>query len=67
MTAAVVEIVEQVRRWLADRELDEMDAWDTKLADDSQPGGRLEAVLRRVRKDVAAGRTRQLDEVLDNA
>ncbi len=69
MTAAVAEIVEQVRRldrneleellsWLADRELDEMDAWDTKLAEDSQPGGRLGAVLRRVRKDVAAGRTR---------
>ncbi len=58
MTTAVAEIVDQVRRldrsqleellrWLAERELDELDAWDTKLAEDSQPSGRLEAVLSR--------------------
>ncbi len=64
MTAAVVDIVEQVRRldrnelqellsWFADRELD---AWDAKLAEDSRPGGRLENVLNRVRIDIAKER-----------
>lgn len=73
--SAVAEIVEQVRRldrnefeellcWLADRELDELDAWDAKIADDSRPGGRLETVLNRVRKDIAEGNTKPLNEVL---
>ncbi len=77
MTTAVAEIADQVRRldrnqlqeffdWLVDRELEEMDAWDTKLAEDSQPGGRLETVLSRVRKDIAEGNTRPLDEILDH-
>ncbi len=78
MTAAVAAIVEQVRRldrneleellrWLADRELDQLDAWDTKIADDSLPGGRLETVLTRVRKDIAEGNTKRLNEVLDHS
>ncbi len=61
MTAAVAVIVEQVRRldrneleellcWLADREIEEVDAWDRKLAEDSRPGGRLEGVVNRVRR-----------------
>ena len=64
MRAAVAEIAEQIRRldhnelqelfsWLADAELDEVDAWDAKIAEDSRLGGRLEAVLSRVRKDIA--------------
>ncbi len=78
MTAAVAEIVEQVRRLdrneleellggLANRELEQLDDWDAQLAEDSRPGGRLEAVLSRVRKDIADGTTKPLDEVLDNA
>lgn len=69
MTTAVQRIVDEVRQlrkaeldelltWLADYQLSEMDAWDQEIAADSLPGGRLEGVLRRVRRDVAEGRTR---------
>ena len=78
MTTAVKRIVNEVRQlrraeldellaWLADYQLSEMDAWDQEIAADSRPGGRLEGVLRRVRLDVTEGRTRPLDEVLDNS
>ena len=78
MTTAVQKIVDEVRQlrkaeldellaWLADYQLSEMDAWDQEIAADSLPGGRLEGVLRRVRRDVAEGRTRPLDEVFDNS
>jgi hypothetical protein len=33
---------------------------------DSQPGGRLHDLIDRARADIAAGRTKPLDEVLDN-
>lgn len=32
---------------------------------DCLPGGRLQDVIDRARKDIAAGRTKPLDEVLD--
>jgi hypothetical protein len=78
MTAAVEKIVDQVRRlrggeldelrsWLAGYKDADADAWDLEMAEDSRPGGRLEEVLRRVRRDIAEGRTKPLDEVLDNA
>lgn len=78
MTAAVERIVEDVQRlerheldellaWLADYELAEMDEWDREIERDSRPGGRLQKLLDRVRQDVAEGRTRPLDEVLDNS
>lgn len=78
MTAKVKIIAEQVKAlqedereeflsWLADFEADHSDAWDREIARDSQPGGRLECVLERVRKDIAEGRTKPLDEVLDNS
>lgn len=78
MTTQVERIAEQVKAlpqdereeflsWLADFELEHSDAWDAEIARDSQPGGRLERVLKRVRKDIAAGRTKPLDEVLDNS
>ena len=38
------------------------DRWDKDIERDSQPGGRLDAVLSRVREDIAAGRTKPLDE-----
>ena len=78
MTAQVEKLAEQVKAlpdnereeflsWLADFELEHSDEWDAEIARDSQPGGRLEGILKRVRKDIAAGRTKPLDEVLDNS
>jgi len=78
MTTKVEEIAEQVKAlpdsereeflsWLADFEIQHNDDWDMEIARDSQPGGRLENVLGRVRKDIAEGRTKGLDEVLDNS
>jgi ferritin len=68
MTTKVKEIAEQVKAlrddereeflsWLADFEIEHSDDWDAEIARDSQPGGRLERVLGRVRKDIAEGRT----------
>lgn len=76
MTARVKKIAEQVMAlphdekeefmsWLADFEADYINDWDREIARDSQPGGRLEGVLERVRKDIAEGRTKPLDKVLD--
>ena len=69
MATKVDEIAEQVKAlpddereeflsWLVDFETGYRDDWDKELARDSQPGGRLE----RVRKDIAEGRTKPLDE-----
>ncbi len=78
MNTKVEKIVEQVKAlpedereeflsWLADFEIEHSDDWDKEITRDSQPGGRLERVLGRVRKDIAEGRTKPLDEVLDNS
>ncbi len=78
MTTAVQSIAEQVKvlpegefdeflSWLADYELAHPDEWDQQIDRDSQPGGRLDDVLKRVRRDIAAGRTKPLDEVIDNS
>jgi hypothetical protein len=78
MTAKVKKIAEQVMAlpqdereeflsWLVDFEMDHSDEWDKEITRDSQPGGRLEGVLVRVRKDIADGRTKPLDEVLDDS
>jgi len=77
MTAQVEKLAEHVNAlpedereeflsWLADFELEHTDEWDTEIARDSQPGDRLDRILKRVRKDIAAGRTRPLDDVLGN-
>lgn len=77
MTAAVKRITEQVKAlpkedmdeflsWLAQYELDREDAWDREIRRDAQPGGKLDALLSRVRQDIAQGRTKPLDEVLDD-
>ena len=58
---------EELLSWLADYELAHPDRWDKEIERDSQPGGRLDAVLNRVREDIAAGRTKLLDEVINNA
>ena len=73
MTATVEKIAEEVQglreqeldeflSWPADYELAHPDRWwDREIERDSQPGGRLDAVLQRVRSDIAAGRTELLD------
>ena len=78
MTASVKQIAEQVKAlpekeldeflsWLADYEAEHDDHWDREIARDSQPGGRLEPVLDRVREDITKKRTKPLNEVLDNS
>jgi hypothetical protein len=77
MTTKVQQIAEQVRAlpqqemdeflsWLADYEAGRADQWDEEIARDSQPAGRLQKVLDRVKRDIAEGRTKPLDEILDN-
>jgi hypothetical protein len=67
MTPKVEKIVEQVKAlpekeleeflsWLAEYELQHLDEWDREIARDSQPGGPLERMVERVRKDIAEGR-----------
>lgn len=78
MTATVEKIANEVKAlrekeldeflsWLADYELAHPDRWDLEIERDSQPGGRLDAVLKRVRGHIAAGRTKPLDEVINNS
>jgi len=78
MTATVEKIAGEVQAlpekeldeflsWLADYELAHPDRWDREIERDSQPGGRLDAILKRVRRDIAAGRTKPLDQVINNA
>ena len=77
MTARVDQIAEQVKSlpmsereeflsWLAEFELERDDAWDAEMARDSQPGGRMQGVLDRVRREIAEGRIRPLNEVIDD-
>ena len=74
MTATVQRLAEQVSalpeeeleeflNWLADRELVGEREWDAEIERDFAPGGRFAPVLDRVRADIAAGRSRPLDEV----
>lgn len=52
--------------WLSDYELKRFDEWDEEIQRDSQLGGRLQFVLDRVRDDISAGRTKPLDEIINN-
>ena len=78
MTETVERITQEVRRldstqlaellnWLADYETTMEDSWDKEIAADSQPGGRLDAVISRAKRDIAEGRTRPLDDVLGDS
>ena len=78
MTEIVEKIAEQVKAlsereleeflsWLADYELEHSDGWDKEIERDFQSGGRMSSILDRVRADIAAGRTKPLDEIIDNA
>ncbi len=77
MVATVEKIADEVKSlpraqldeflaWLAEYELQQPDDWDEAMERDSQPGGRLQEMIDRARKDIAAGRTKPLDEVLGN-
>lgn len=59
--------MEKFLSWLSEYELSTMDEWDQKIAEDSQPGGRLNGILDRVRSDIAANRTKPLDQFLNNS
>jgi hypothetical protein len=78
MTATVEKIADAVKAlpeqeldeflsWLAEYELARPDNWDREMERDSKPGGRLDPLLKRVRQDISAGRTKTLDEVLDHS
>ena len=53
---------EEFLAWLTEFAVSHHDEWDVEIARDSEPGGRLDSVLQRVRKDIAEGRTKPLDE-----
>ena len=59
--------MEKFLSWLSEYELSTMDEWDQKIAEDSQSGGRLSGILDRVRSDIAANRTKPLDQFLNNS
>jgi hypothetical protein len=78
MTTIVEKIADQIRTlpraqldeflvWLADYELQQSDQWDKEMERDCQPSGRLQDIIDRARKDISSGRTKPLDEVLDNS
>jgi plasmid stabilization system protein ParE len=78
MVTAVKKLTDQVQAlaeedfddfldWLARYETEQEAAWDRQIERDSRPGGGLEGLLTRARKDIAQGRTKPLDEVLDNS
>jgi len=50
--------------WLMEYEVGHSDQWDKEIERDSQDGGPLSPVLKRVCEDIAAGRTKPLDEVI---
>ena len=78
MTDKVEKIAEQVKAlpekdldeflsWLAEYGLEQSDPWDEEIERDSQSGGKLDSVLKRVKSDITAGRTEPLDKVLDDS
>ena len=78
MTENVQKLAEQVKvlpeeerdeflSWLAEFELEHADEWDNEIERDSQPGGRLDPTLKRVREDIAAERVEPLDRVINNS
>ena len=77
MNATIKKIVEQVEAlpeseldeflsWLAEYETGHSDEWDKEIEQDSQNGGPMSPMLKRVRADIAARRTKPLDEVKGN-
>jgi hypothetical protein len=58
--------LDELLAWLAEFESQRMDSWDREIAADSLPNGRLHGPLDRAKEDIAAGRTKPLDEILDH-
>ena len=58
--------LDELLAWLAEFESQRMDSWDQTMAADSKPGGKLQGLLDRARADIAAGRAKPLDEVIDH-
>lgn len=52
----------ELARWFAEIQAD---AWDAQIEEDIQ-SGRLDHLIAQAEADIAAGRTKPLDEVLDN-
>ena len=52
----------KLARWLAEMRAD---AWDAEIEEDVN-AGRLDHLIAQAEADIAAGRTKSLDEVLDN-
>jgi len=52
----------ELERWFAEMQAD---AWDAQIEEDIK-AGRLDHLIAQAEADIAAGRTRPLDEVLDN-
>ena len=78
MTANVEKIAEQVKAlpdreleeflsWLADYQSEQANDWDKEMERDFASGGRLEPFLEKVRRDIAEGRTKPLDEILGDS
>ena len=64
MTTTVRKIADQIRSlpedefdeflsWLAEYEMEHSDEWDQQITRDSQPGGKLDKVLKRVHEDLS--------------
>ena len=52
----------ELAQWFAEMQAD---AWDAQIEEDSQ-AGRLDHLIAQAEADIAGGRTKTLDEVLDN-
>jgi hypothetical protein len=52
----------ELAQWFVEMQAD---AWDAQIEDDIQ-GGRLDHLIVQAEADIAAGRTKPLDEVLDH-
>ena len=65
---AIVHLPEPERKKLADwlEEMEE-DAWDREMESDFSPGGRGVHLLDEVKSDIAAGRTKPMEEFLAEA
>ena len=64
--ALSAEQLEEFLAWLAEFESGRTDDWDRQIARDCQPGGRLQEAIKRAEQDIAAGRTKPLDEIIDH-
>ncbi len=78
MKVTIKKIAEQVKAlpeseldeflsWLAEYEIGHSDEWDKEIEQDSQNGGPLSPVLKRVRADIASGKIKPLDKVINNS